>query len=175
MNPAISNRFIDKELNPDRYFEYFLREAAVRNLLEPEERIRIQGELQMLIEEQVRKYTSGESSSVRIEIAENLIRSIYYCIGISLKHEHGLESKLTLLKNCQIKTLFSEGIDRIKEKVEEAKATFHDVKTKRLQVHNYAYEDTIVNGLKLISWNMIPGLPLMIHHVALIIPFPRIL
>lgn len=148
-NPAIINSFIDKELNPDRYFEYFLREASVRNLLEAQEMIHIQGELQKLIEEQVRKYTSGESSSVRIEIAENLLGSIYYCLGISLKCEQGVESKLALLKNCSIKILFTEGIDCIKIMVKEAKAAFLDVKTKRLQVHNYAYEDTIVNGLEI--------------------------
>ncbi len=148
-NPAIINSFIDKELNSDRYFEYFIREATVRNLLEPQEMIRIQGELQKLIEEQVRKYTSGESSSVRIEIAENLLRSIYYCLGISLKYEQGVESKLALLKNGNIKTLFLEGIDRIKIKVTQAKSVFLDIKTKRLRVHNYAYEDTIVNGLEM--------------------------
>lgn len=148
-NPAILNGFIDKELNSDQYFEYFLREASVRNLLEPQEMIRIQEELQKLIEEQVRKYTSGESSSVRVEIAEKLLRSIYYCLGVSLNHEQGVESKLALLKNRNIFTLFTEGIDCINIKVTEAKALFLDVKTKRLQVNNYAYEDTIVNGLEM--------------------------
>lgn len=147
LRPAVRNIFIDEEQNPDQYFEAVLREIIVQNLLEPQDIANIQGELQALITEQTVKYTSGESSSIRVETAQQLLRSIYYCLGFRIKEVKGTEDKLELLKNTKLKTLFLEGTESIKKCLQYAKELFLEVKTKRLIVHNYAYDDTIINGL----------------------------
>jgi hypothetical protein len=147
LRPEIINIFIDEDQNPDQYFEAVLRKIIVQNLLEPQNIANIQGELQALIAEQTAKYTSGESSSIRIETAQQLLRSIYYCLGFRLKEVKGTEDQLELLKSTRLKTLFLAGMESIKKCLQDAKELFFEVKTKRLIVHNYAYDDTIINGL----------------------------
>lgn len=147
--PAAINIFIDEERNPDQYFEAVLREIVAQNLLEPEYLANIQEELQALIAEQTIKYTSGESSSIRIETAQQLLRSIYYCLGIRLKDVNEADNRLEILKNTKLKTLFLEGMESIKKHLLEVKELFLEVKEKRLIVNNYAYDDTIINGLNM--------------------------
>lgn len=145
--PVKNTIVLNEELNPDHYFEHIIREVREKNLLEMRAMANIQGGLQALITDQAYKYTSGDSSSIKAETAEQLLRSIYYCIGTCLKRAKDAEDILEQLKSKTVRTLFLEGTGYIQDSVKEAKELFLEVKRTLLLVHNYAYQDTVRNGL----------------------------
>ena len=57
----------------------------LQNVVNDEERLLIQVELLKLLEQQTKKYTSGDSSSIPVELGQELLDSLLFCIGVGLQ------------------------------------------------------------------------------------------
>lgn len=151
----MNNYIINKEdalenlLSKEHYFQSLLQVLYSNNLLSPKDIERIQLQILDILKETVNYYTKAESYSVREEVAEQLMLSIYYTIGIFLKDVPAIKQRITLIKENPIKYLFSEGEKILKAKVEESKALLKLVQKNRLKTANYAYIDTIDYGIPL--------------------------
>jgi len=96
-----------------------------------------QEELYLLLERQVKLYTIGDSSSLPAETAQELLRSIRFCI----------ETHLTLsgesASNHPLAQLFEEGQRDVWRLIQEAKLLYHEAKRTNPGFGSIAYGDTL--------------------------------
>lgn len=134
-------------LNQAHYFRSILEKAGSLGLLTGSELENIQLQCVELLARQVERYTCGESSSVKIETAQNIMESIFYTIGIYLKSMPSPEMGLTALKQQPLSELHSHGKKLIRANFEGARKLFQAVENSRIPTDNHAYNDTIQNGI----------------------------
>jgi len=70
------------DLNQAHYFQSILEKSYSLSLISDSELENIQLQSIELLAKQVERFTGGESSSVKIENAQNIMESIFYTIGI---------------------------------------------------------------------------------------------
>lgn len=117
-------------------------------------------ELYTLLGKQVFKYTSGESTSVTIETAQRLLRSMDYCINSYYKSlenpgPYRLDEEYTTMSTAVVVTnlddslevIFEAGLEAVKRCVQRTKELFIKVQNSYAHVDNIAYRDTIKTGL----------------------------
>lgn len=102
-----------ENLSQENYFESLLEEACQQKMLNEGDFKRIQTELLALVSWKTRCYTSGDSSSVPIELARHIMRSNLYTIGIRLKNCSDPDTAAEALKLFSIEELYREGRSRI--------------------------------------------------------------
>lgn len=151
----MNNYIINKEdtfenlLSKEHYFQSLLQVLYSNNFINHKEMENIQLQILDILKETVNYYTKAESYSVKEEVAEQLMLSIYYTIGIFLKDRPTIKERITLIKENPIKYLFSEGEKILKAKVEESKALLKLGQKNKLKTDNYAYVDTMNYGIPL--------------------------
>jgi hypothetical protein len=96
---------------------------------------------------QVERYTNDESSSIRVEKAQQLLQSITYNIGLNLKSYPEMNTKLEVLQTEKLSVLFYQGLDLISEIYKKAKALLAQLQKNHLNIENYAYHDTLFTGI----------------------------
>ena len=79
----------------------------------PEEYDRVRSELLGLLSYQITRYTMGDSSSVPLELAQELLSSICYVLGISPDHPDGRWKELA---HSGLGQAFQEGLNHIEQK-----------------------------------------------------------
>lgn len=136
-----------ENLNRGTYFQSLLMEAIYNDLIDQKQAEKIKMDLMFLLKSQTDKYTSGDSSSVRVEIAEQITQSIYYCIGSYLKTIPEVNQQIDILNQEKVETLFNKGIEVTKVYLDKTKLLLKLVSSKLLNVNNQAYQDTIVDGI----------------------------
>ena len=85
-NHSLSPSVIYKsELNPRHFFEELITAMVNRQMLSHVEFESIQQQLLELLEKQVKAFNKESSSSIKVEVAEALMESIYYTLSIYFK------------------------------------------------------------------------------------------
>lgn len=151
MNNKIINKedLLESQLNDEHYLQSLLQVLHLNRFLTIEELENIQLQILNILTETLGYYTRNESSSVRVEVADKIMLSIYYTIGLSLKKEAHIKAQVSNIKQLKIKKLFNDGEEIIKEKVKECENLLKQVHETRLETINYAYVDTLEYGLPL--------------------------
>ncbi len=151
MNNKIINKedLLESQLNDEHYLQSLLQVLHLNRFLTIEEIENIQLQILNILTETLGYYTRNESSSVRVEVADKIMLSIYYTIGLSLKKEAHIKAQVSNIKQLKIKKLFNDGEEIIKEKVKECENLLKQVHETRLETINYAYVDTLEYGLPL--------------------------
>jgi hypothetical protein len=145
---ASSNLGLEEStLNQGFYFQSLLEEAINKQLLTTEQMERLQISLLELMAKEVERYTNGESSSVLIEKAQELLQSITYLIGIYLKTEPDVQTKLELLKKEKMSVLFYRGLDEVGRIYKEAQLVLKELQNNYRDPKSIAYHDTLFQGL----------------------------
>jgi hypothetical protein len=151
----MDNSIINKEdafedlLSEEHYFQSLLQVLNSNDLLDIKSIENIQLQVVDILREKVVYYTMDESSSIRVEVAEQIMLSIYYTIGIYLKEKFTIKESVDLIKGKSIKYLFSQGEKVLKEEFKECQKKLEHAQETRLMVENYAYTDTIDYGIPL--------------------------
>ncbi|OCA97040.1 DUF6179 domain-containing protein [Clostridium beijerinckii] len=143
------NDTIENLLSKEHYFQSLLQVLHSNDILNNKELENIQVQILGILRETANYYTKAESYSVRVEVAEQIMLSIYYTIGSFLKGKTSIKEKITLIKENAMKYLFSEGEKVLKIKIEESKELLKNVQKSKLKTSNYAYIDTIDYGIPL--------------------------
>lgn len=151
----INNYIINREdafenlLSKEHYFQSLIQVLYSNDVINTKDIENIQFQILDILKQAVIYYTKDESCSVRVEVAEQIMLSIYYTIGIVLKNEPTIKERITLIKENTIKYLFSEGEKLLKIKVEESKELLKLVQENKVKTANYAYIDSIDYGIPL--------------------------
>nr|WP_251387975.1 DUF6179 domain-containing protein [Mediterraneibacter agrestimuris] len=95
---------IKKELlSPKYYFQSLIEQARFCGLLSDRDLSVIQTDLLLILAEQTDKWNRGESSSIPIEKAQDIMTSILFVIGIQLKSYQTPEQAVDMLKSESLK------------------------------------------------------------------------
>lgn len=153
----------ENNLRADSYFQSILSEAGRWQLLSEIELENIHLQLLALLTQRLKKYTHGESNSVRTEIGESILQSVLYSISIYLKDLPDADFALEAIKKRPLAELYQEGQKLILLKIDQAKQLLIKVKDNRLiqygcginncldnnnlGVNNQAYDETIEKGI----------------------------
>lgn len=147
MNNIEKHSNIDvKKLSNEFYFQSLLQEAFIQGELSTEESERIQLECLKLLADSTERYTKGQSSSVPVEIAQGIMTSNLFTIGIYLKTLPHVSAAMDAIKNASIDELYEYGYTVLKRKCDVAKYFFYLVCQTKLETQNHAYNITIDEG-----------------------------
>lgn len=141
--------FLEHNFSEDHFFKDLLVACYEKKLLADTILKRISYERLELLRTQLKYYTKDESSSVMVEVAENLLEGIDYTISFYLKTFNTLELIIEELKNNSLLNMLKTGRVLIKDSVEESKKLLEDILKNKLKINNYSYDDTIDHGIPL--------------------------
>ena len=148
MNNLERQHSIKKEkVNTTYYFQSILQEAYRLKLLTDSEFENIQLQSIQLLAKQTERYTGGESSSVKVEAAQSIMQSIFYCIGIYLKSFSDTDMSIVALKQKPLLELFQHGNKLIEIQLDNAKQLLYALQNDSIVTDNCAYNDTLQNGI----------------------------
>ncbi|GAA0115343.1 DUF6179 domain-containing protein [Clostridium senegalense] len=143
------NYAIDNNFREESFFKYALLICYEKKLLDDNTLARIYYERMELLRIKLKYYTKDESSSVMTEVAESILQCIDYTIGIYLKSFENIELIAEELKHTSLADMLKIGQDLIKNKKLECKKLFKKVRSNKLKVDNYSYNDTVDDGFSL--------------------------
>lgn len=136
-----------EQLDSARYFESLVQAAYQNGILQSAQLQRIQEGLIAALARMADRYTAGESSSVRTEVAQSMMRSLCYCIGIYLKSLPTAADALRALEAEPAEALFLKGRRLAAKEFDAARGIFRAVRKNRIATANIAYADTLGGGL----------------------------
>lgn len=134
-------------LDKQNHFQSILQALYNNQIITDFELENIQLQVLEILNKQVEIFTRGESSSVRTETAQSIMQSICYCISIYLKSIVDIDFVMMQLKQKPLKELYEQGRKIIDRQVKCAKVLLTAIKKNKIKTQNYAYNDTIDNGL----------------------------
>lgn len=108
--------------------------------LSPEEQLLLQQKLLSLLARQTARYTAGDSSSVPVETAERLLRSI--CFTLQIQPE-SCSGEYRALLNQDLGVLLVRGMEQLQQKLEDGQALWTALVTHLPLVTNIALNDTL--------------------------------
>ena len=144
MNKIKKQTVIDvNKLSGEFYFQSLLQEAYVKGVLSPNESERIQLECLKLLADCTERFTRGQSSSVRVEIAQGIMASNLFTIGIYLKSLPDVDAAIFHIQNEPLEKLYEYGLAVLKRKINVAHYFYNRVCKSKLNTVNQAYNITI--------------------------------
>lgn len=130
-------------LSGESYFTSMLQEAFAYGLLNHSDIENIQLQCIKLLANKSEIYNGGESSSIRVEVAESIMKSNLYTIGLYLKSLPDADFAVNELKMATISEMYQKGRALINAKVHAAKHIFKMAKANKLITLNYTYNATL--------------------------------
>ncbi len=147
-NKLIKMTAIRKEsLDRNNYILSLIQEGYRAGLIDQVNLDKIQRQIMLLLRDSILNYTSRESSSVKVETAQNILMSILYSIDawlISIDHP---EEQLDLLMATDIDEIYKKGLRLVDSCLAEAKMLYEAIKRSKLDVPIIAYNMTIDEAL----------------------------
>ncbi len=140
---------IDRRLlNEEFYLQSLLEEAYKLQILSETEIEKIHLGCLELLAYKTERYNSGDSSSIQIEMAETIMKSNLYTIGIALKSFTTPDDAVVVLREEKISDLYDNGRKRIETKIKASKHLYALTLKNKFKTDNYIYNATIVDGIK---------------------------
>ncbi len=129
------------------YFIVFMQQAYEKGFMDAALLEKIQMQSVALLAKRVERFTFGESSSVLVTKAEEILHSIFYTAGIALEKIHNDKKAITVLREEGLEALYTIGRSYIDERVISAKQLLQKVQESAVSVYHHAYHDTVFSGL----------------------------
>ncbi|MDO5516149.1 MAG: DUF6179 domain-containing protein [Clostridium sp.] len=147
-NNLIRYELIRKDsLSKDNFFEDLFMQCYDNKIIDDALAEKINDDRLKNLQILLKYFTKNESSSVAIETAESILKSVDYTIGMYLKQFETIEEMIERLKSEDIESMLKKGNRIIKLNVEYSKRLLNKVKMTKLKVGNYSYDDTIDIGI----------------------------
>lgn len=153
-------------LSGEFYFSSLIQEGFSKNLLDKRKIENIQMDCFELLRHKTKLYTSGDSCSVPVKVAENLMQSNLYTIGIYLKSIPHADDALEILMKQNVALLYDEGLKIIKRKIHYAKHLHEMVKNNLLQTGNITYTATVIDAIEGFFKLYDPSFGAHEHHIT---------
>jgi len=148
-NNGITKHSPIKPINIDyNHFTLSLLNEGLRSeILAASQVEQVQVKLMLLLSETILQYTRNESSSVKVETAENILQSILYNIDFYLMRFPSFEQAIDALLNMPLAELCIQGLKLVNQEVILAKQLLKEVQETKLPVSLIAYNDTIYKAI----------------------------
>ncbi len=117
-----------------------LSNGKLSESLTEDDEAKIQSKLWQLLARRTELYTLGESSSVRIETAQELLQSINFCLGIYLR-QSGNTKKLFV--TADLEELFALGQKALENQIDLGKRLYNKACLTAPEIENISYKDTL--------------------------------
>ncbi|WP_025688710.1 DUF6179 domain-containing protein [Paenibacillus zanthoxyli] len=134
-------------LERNQYTISLMNEGLRAGLLKSREMISIQNTFMQILQELIKKYTRGESTSVTTETAESLLASIMYASDAYLFSLEEPEKAITCLKTVDVRQIYERGVEKVSQCLEESKQLYKEITANKLEVPVDAYNMTIDESL----------------------------
>lgn len=140
---------IKKEnLNSAFYFQSLLEESYQTQTLGEAEIEKIQLDCLGLLAKKTGKYNSGDSSSIPIEKAQDILKSLMFTIGIQLKTYESPEVAIDNIRKYGVEEICEEGSKRMNELLKQTQILHISLLSHLIQTKNVFYKATISEGIK---------------------------
>jgi hypothetical protein len=122
--------------------------AALRaRRLSQEEAGGFQIQVMDILRDLILRYTNGTSTSVKVDVAEDILNSLYYCIDAGLQSLNDNEAALELIRRGSAGKVYKEGLARVTACFQESRDIYLKLRKSKLNVGLEAYDLTIDEGL----------------------------
>ena len=150
MNDSLEkNSTIEKEgLSSEFYFQSLLEQGCSKGFFADGDVERLQYECLAFLAHKVERFNAGDSSSIRVEKAQEIMASNVFTIGLWLKTYQDPGDAITAIHNEPIAELYQKGRKRIDTMVADAKAIHSRMLGQHADSKNVFYRSTIVGGIK---------------------------
>ncbi|MBU2700753.1 hypothetical protein Ga0466249_001858 [Sporomusaceae bacterium BoRhaA] len=133
----------ENNLSAEFYFTSLLQETFACGILSESNIEKIQTQCLEFLSFKSERYNGGESSSIRVEVAENIMKSNLYTIGLYLKSWPDADRAVSALKTVTIPEMYQKGREIIDDKLQAAKHSYKLAQDNKLYTINYTYNATI--------------------------------
>ncbi len=161
-----------ENLNQYRYTLSLLQEGIRIGVLDEPMINHIQIEIAAILKDLIRRYTKGESSSVRTETAEKLMNSVFYALDAYMTSFKDPERSLACLKTESIPKIYEKGIRLITLCMADAKMLYREIRGKKLDVPFEIYNTSIDEALPGFFKNY--GIVFEAHDTACVLDYPLV-
>lgn len=141
------NKISLDSIDENGFFIHLLSTFYKEKLLNDSQINKIYFERKEALKIKLNYFTKGESSSVKVETAENILKSIDYSVGLYLKEIGSIDILVDKLKKDSLASMLEAGEKLINKRIFSCKILLNEVKRSKLKVDNYAYNDTIDDGI----------------------------
>lgn len=139
---------INKETLDRRQYLVSLANAGVqKGLIDANLLKGIPVELMEILKEVIRMYTKGESSTLKSETVEGLMKSIVYSLDLYLMRYSTAEEAIVHLKSCNMKTLYKEAMEYLKNYIDDTKQLYKAMEAKRVSIPNVVYNESFSQAI----------------------------
>lgn len=136
------------KLDSEHYFQSLLEQAYSKGLLNDSDIERLQFECLNLLAYKTERYNAGDSSSIRIEKAQDIMTSNLFTISLWLKTFPNPDDAVTALQNEPINEIYQKGRGRIDTMLASAKTIHARLLQQLVDIPNVFYSSTINGGIK---------------------------
>lgn len=144
MNIKKQNIFnTSKNLDAESYITEILKEAYSKDLLDNSDIENIQLQYINLLAYKSERYNRGDSSSIKVDVAQNIMKSNIYTIGLYLKSLNDDDSIVNVLKSELISDMYQKGRNLIDDKIHISKNIYDMIQDNKISTINYTYNATI--------------------------------
>lgn len=132
-----------ERLDRNNYTISLLNQGARVGLIDQAAIDGVQAQIMIILAELVRKYTKGESSSLKVETTQRLLMSVIYAIDAMLIEFDDPQEALQSLALNDIKEIYKKGLDLLEACLTESKQLYQTIAKDKLAVQIEAYHSTI--------------------------------
>lgn len=129
------------------YAASLLEEAERTGALPPAALARVRLDIGQLLAQRTRRWTGGDSDSVRVEAAQALLDGCLYTVGLALKDLPGPDAALAALAGGDLEGLYASGRRRINVKLKVARQLWRAVVHSMAEVDVEVYRATLLPGV----------------------------
>ena len=137
----------EEDLDQRAYFSSLLESSARVGLISEKGIMAIRSGLWELLREQAKKRCGGKSSSLPKELAEELLESIAFVIGVKLKAFLTLDEAVSALMAVSVKELFDDGMEIVRMKMANSKRLQNKILKNLFNTPNVYYKATVADGI----------------------------
>ena len=104
----------------------------------------IQQDIGSLLNKTIQKYCGNSSTSVTVEVGEQLLESIYYTMDANFRDDFNMDKYIELFKQNSIEVIFKMGEQKLKDLFEETKQIYNRVCQNKYNTEVIAYNNTLL-------------------------------
>ncbi|MDR2899245.1 MAG: DUF6179 domain-containing protein [Clostridiales bacterium] len=135
------------DLSETDYLQTLIEQALHKGLISDKETERIQLECLTLLADKVNRYNMGDSSSIPVDKAKDIMNSLFFTISLWLKTYENPCDAVVILQKEPVKDIYQKGLRRINTLLASTK-TVHGILLKELvPTPNVYYSATLKDGI----------------------------
>jgi len=139
---------IEKEkLSGEFYFQSLFEQGYTKGLCTASDIERLQYECLTFLAQKVELFNAGDSSSIRVEKAQDIMASNLFTVGVWLKTYNNPDDAVTAMLNEQIAELYQKGRQRINTLLSATRLLHAKLLQHLINSPNEFYRSTIEDGI----------------------------